>query len=69
MNITIKLEDNVDLAFFKRMLSQIKGVSEVKIEEEFEMFDKAFEESRNQIQNQKSKEYSKELLDTIFRAE
>ncbi|HMU08231.1 MAG TPA: hypothetical protein PKC37_09990 [Kaistella sp.] len=66
MNITIKLDDDVDLTFFKKMLSQIKGVREVKIEDEFQILEKAIQKSRSQIQNGESKEYSKELLDSIF---
>lgn len=67
MSITIKLDDGVDISFFKKMLSQIKGVKEVEVNEEQELIKKAIEKSRKQFGKGQFKETSPELLDEIFR--
>lgn len=46
MNVTIKLDDNIDISFFKRMLFQIKGVQEIQIEDEGQWIKKAIDKSR-----------------------
>jgi len=78
MEITVKLNENTDVSFFKKMLLQLKGVKSVEVSEEdknysweeiesSEQFKKLIERSRNQIKNGEYVEYSQELMDSIFK--
>ena len=62
MELTIQLEDNADISFIKKLLSQIKGIKSVDVSEEdktyswdeienSEYFGKVMEQSREQIKN------------------
>ncbi|MGA9211725.1 hypothetical protein [Kaistella sp.] len=77
MELTIQLEDNADISFLKKMLSQIKGIKSVDISdddkthsweeiEKTEEFKKLIEQSRNQIKSGQFVEHSEELMDSIF---
>ena len=78
MELTIQLEDNADISFIKKLLSQIKGIKSVDVSEEdktyswdeienSEYFGKLMEQSREQIKNGEYIEHSEELMNSIFR--
>lgn len=78
MELTIQLEDNADISFIKKLLSQIKGIKSVDVSEEdktyswdeienSEFFGKVMEQSREQIKNGEYIEHSEELMNSIFR--
>lgn len=78
MELTIQLEDNADISFIKKLLSQIKGIKSVDVSEEdktyswdeienSEFFGKVMEQSREQINNGEYIEHSEELMNSIFR--
>ena len=78
MELTIQLEDNTDISFIKKLLSQIKGIKSVDVSEEdktyswdeienSEYFGKVMEQSREQINNGEYIEHSEELMNSIFR--
>ena len=78
MELTIQLEDNTDISFIKKLLSQIKGIKSVDVSEEdktyswdeienSEYFGKVMEQSREQIKNGEYIEHSEELMNSIFR--
>ena len=78
MELTIQLEDNADISFIKKLLSQIKGIKSVDVSEEdktyswdeienSEYFGKVMEQSREQIKNGEYIEHSEELMNCIFR--
>ncbi|MPM98907.1 hypothetical protein SDC9_146097 [bioreactor metagenome] len=78
MEITIKLEDNADVSFIKKLLTQIKGVKSIDVSGEAknysweeikrsEEFGKVMEKSRKQIKNGEFVAHSQELMDSIFR--
>jgi anti-sigma28 factor (negative regulator of flagellin synthesis) len=78
MEIKISLDEYADVPFIKKLLSQIKGITNIEISEndktyswdEIESsdeFKKLIEKSRNQIKNGEYQEYSKELMDSIFK--
>ncbi|HPW89050.1 MAG TPA: hypothetical protein PKZ31_08085 [Kaistella chaponensis] len=78
MELTIQLEDNADISFIKKLLSQIKGIKSVDVSEEdktyswdeienSEYFGKVMEQSREQIKNGEYIEHSEELMNSIFR--
>ena len=78
MESTIQLEDNADISFIKKLLSQIKGIKSVDVSEEdktyswdeienSEYFGKVMEQSREQIKNGEYIEHSEELMNSIFR--
>lgn len=78
MELTIQLEDNADISFIKKLLSQIKGIKSVDVSEEdktyswdeienSEYFGKLMEQSREQINNGEYIEHSEELMNSIFR--
>ena len=73
MELTIQLEDNADISFIKKLLSQIKGIKSVDVSEEdktyswdeienSEFFGKVMEQSREQINNGEYIEHSEELM-------
>lgn len=77
MELTVKLEDNVDVSLLKKILNQIKGIKSVEVSddgrtysweeiESSEMFKKVIEQSRNQIKNGNYQELTDDLLDEIF---
>ncbi|MBU8881490.1 hypothetical protein KSK37_00175 [Kaistella sp. DKR-2] len=77
MELTIQLEENADLAFIKKLLTQIKGIKSVEFSEKdktysweelenSESFSKVMEQSRKQIKNGEYIEHSKELMDSVF---
>lgn len=77
MELTIQIEDNADISFLKKMLSQIKGIKSVDVSddektysweeiENSEVFKKLIEQSRNQIKNGQFVEHSEELMESIF---
>ena len=78
MEIKISLDEYADVAFIKKLLSQLKGVTNVEISsnekqyswEEIENSDaflKVMEQSRDQIKDGHFEEYSEDFLDSIFR--
>ena len=78
MELTIQLEDNADISFIKKLLSQIKGIKSVDVSEEdktyswdeienSEYFGKVMEQSREQINNGEYIDHSEELMNSIFR--
>lgn len=78
MEIKISLDEYADVPFIKKLLSQIKGITNIEVSEndktysweEIESsdeFKKLIEKSRNQIKNGEYQEYSKELMDSIFK--
>ena len=77
MEIKISLDEYADVAFIKKLLSQIKGVKNVEISEDdktysweeienSDEFKQLIEQSRNQIKNGEYEEFSDELIDSIF---
>lgn len=66
MNVTINLDENVDISFIKKVLLQIKGVKSIVVNDENILIKEAIQKSRDQIKNGNSKEYSEELLDSVF---
>lgn len=78
MEIKISLDEYADVPFIKKLLSQIKGVKNVEISEDdktysweeienSDEFKQLIEQSRNQIKNGEYKEFSDELIDSIFK--
>ena len=78
MELTIQLEDNADISFIKKLLSQIKGIKSVDVSEEDKTYSwdeienseycgKVMEQSREQINNGEYIEHSEELMNSIFR--
>lgn len=77
MQLTINLEDNADIPFIKKLLSQIKGVKNVEVSEDdktysweeienSEYFGKIMEQSENDYQNGNYQELTDNLLNEIF---
>ena len=77
MELTVKLENNADVSFIKKLLSQIKGVKNVEISEDgktysweeiesSEAFGKVMEQSENDYQNGNYQELTDDLLNEIF---
>ena len=77
MEIKITLDKYADISFIKKLLSQIKGISNVEILqddraysweeiENSEVFQQFIEKGRKQIEEGQFEEHSTELLDTIF---
>ena len=77
MELTVKLEDNVDVSLLKKILNQIKGIKSVEVSddgktssweeiESSEMFKKVLDKSFQQVENGEYVEYSEELMDKIF---
>lgn len=78
MEIRISLNEYADIPFIKKLLSQIKGISDVELIkddrsfswdelENSEEFKKVIQESREQIKKGEYVEYSKDFLDSIFK--
>jgi len=78
MEIKISLDEYADVPFIKKLLSQIKGVNSIEVSENDKVdsweetensdeFKKIIKRSRSQIKNGEYQEYSKELMDSIFK--
>lgn len=78
MEIKISLNEYADVPFIKKLLSQIKGITSFEVSENDKIdswkeiensdeFRKLIEKSRNEIKNGEYKEYSVELIDSIFK--
>ncbi|AYM99850.1 hypothetical protein [Chryseobacterium sp. 3008163] len=78
MEIKISLDEYADVPFIKKLLSQIKGIKSFEVSENDKIdswkeiensdeFRKLIEKSRNEIKNGECKEYSEELIDSIFK--
>lgn len=76
MELTVKLENDADISFIKKLLLQLKGVKSIDVSEEKENsleeiessedFKKALDKSFQQIEEGKFVEHSEELMDKIF---
>lgn len=76
MEIRISLNEYADIPFIKKLLSQIKGVSDIELVNDDEMFsNKENEEIKNLLMeksleqsiNGEKVKYSKEILDKAFK--
>jgi hypothetical protein len=77
MEIKISLDEYADVPFIKKLLSQIKGITNIKISENdktyswdeienSEYFAKVMEQSENDYKNGKTQELTDDLLNEIF---
>jgi hypothetical protein len=77
MEIKITLEEYADVSFIKKLLSQVKGITNIEISdsdktypwkeiEDSEYFAKVMEQSENDYKNGKTQELTDDLLDEIF---
>lgn len=76
MELHVKLENDADISFIKKLLLQLKGVKSIDVSEEKEYsleeiessedFKKALDKSFQQIEEGKFVEHSEELMDKIF---
>lgn len=76
MEIRISLNEYADIPFIKKLLSQIKGISDIEFIKDDEMFsdkeneeikDLLMEKSLDQSKNGEKIKYSKEILDKVFK--
>ena len=76
MEIRISLNEYADIPFIKKLLSQIKGVSDIELIKDNEMLsdkeneeikDLLLEKSLEQSKNGEKVKYSKEILDKTFK--
>ena len=76
MEIRISLNEYADIPFIKKLLSQIKGISEIELikdnevisdKENEEIEDLLLEKSLEQSKNGEKVKYSKEILDKAFK--
>lgn len=77
MEIRISLDEYADVPFIKKLLSQIKGITNIEVSEEdktysweeienSEYFAKVMEQSKNDYKNGKTQELTDDLLNEIF---
>ncbi|MCQ4142057.1 hypothetical protein [Chryseobacterium sp. EO14] len=77
MEIKISLDEYADVAFIKKLLSQIKGITYIEVSEDHktysweeiessEYFAKVMEQSENDYKNGKTQELTDDLLNEIF---
>lgn len=77
MEIKISLDEYADVAFIKKLLSQIKGINNIEISEnektyswneleDSEYFGKVMEQSENDYKSGKTQELTDDLLNEIF---
>jgi hypothetical protein len=77
MEIKISLDEYADVAFIKKLLSQIKGINHIEISEnekiyssndieDSEYFGKVMEQSENDYKSGKTQELTDDLLNEIF---
>ncbi len=76
MEIRISLNEYADIPFIKKLLSQIKGISDIELIKDNEMLsdkeneeikDLLLEKSLEQSKNGEKVKYSKEILDKTFK--
>lgn len=76
MEIRISLNEYADIPFIKKLLSQIKGISNIELvkddeilseKENEEIKDLLIEKSLEQSRNDEKVKYSKEILDKAFK--
>ena len=76
MEIRISLNEYADIPFIKKLLSQIKGISDIELIKDNEMLsdkeneeikDLLLEKSLEQSKNGEKVNYSKEILDKTFK--
>lgn len=76
MEIRISLNEYADIPFIKKLLSQIKGISNIELvkddeilseKENEEIKDLLIEKSLEQSRNGEKVKYSKEILDKAFK--
>jgi hypothetical protein len=78
MEIKISLDEYADVPFIKKLLSQIKGITNIEVSgddktyswEEIESsdeFEKLIDKSRSQIKNGEYQEYSEEFINSVFK--
>lgn len=71
MEIKISLQEYADVAFIKKLLSQIKDIKSIEISNESSANDTKLEEllerSKNQIDEGKFVEHSDELINSFFK--
>ena len=76
VEIRISLNEYADIPFIKKLLSQIKGISEIELikdnevisdKENEEIKDLLLEKSLEQSKNGEKVKYSKEILDKAFK--
>ena len=76
MEIRISLNEYADIPFIEKLLSQIKGISEIELikdnevisdKENEEIKDLLLEKSLEQSKNGEKVKYSKEILDKAFK--
>lgn len=77
MEIKISLDEYADVPFIKKLLSQIKGITNIEVSEDdktysweeienSEYFAKVMEQSENDYKNGKTQELTDDLLNEIF---
>ena len=75
MEIRISLNEYADIPFIKKLLSQIKGISDIELIKDNEMLsdkeneeikDLLLEKSLEQSKNGEKVKYSKEIIDKTF---
>jgi hypothetical protein len=80
MEIKISLDEYADVPFIKKLLSQIKGITNIEVSgddktysweeiENSEYFAKVMEQSENDYKNGKTQELTDEVLNEIFGGE
>lgn len=74
MELTVKLENDADVSFIKKLLLQLKDVKSVDITEDEmsdvdydQKFDELLEKSKKQIEEGKFVEHSDELINSFFK--
>ena len=74
MELTVKLENDADIYFIKKLLLQLKDVKSVDISEDEmsdgeydQKFDELLEKSKKQIEEGKFVEHSDELINSFFK--
>lgn len=76
MEIRISLNEYADIPFIKKLLSQIKGISDIEFIKDDEIFsekeneeikDLLMEKSLDQSKNGEKVKYSKKILDKVFK--
>jgi hypothetical protein len=77
MEIKISLDEYADIPFIKKLLSQIKGITNIEVSENdktyswdeienSEYFAKVMEQSENDYKNGRTQELTDDLLNEIF---
>ena len=77
MEIRININEYADVSYIKKLLSKVKGVVSVETDEDVtyswstiensDEFKQLIKQSRNEIKNGEYEEFSRELIDSIFR--